>query len=387
MSRVAKQSVKGASPSHSRSSSKIKSGSKSTPKLDQQWSMVLEDYVTAIAWSPDASLLAASSASGEIVLGSPDKPLEHLQWGPGRSVNQLDFSGDGRFLAASGQSGYLCLWDLTPSSPEVVEWQSMNVKDGVTLESTYWIDCLSWHPRLPIVAIAIGPTIQLWDVAERSLITQLDFERSSILDLAWHPQGTYLAVSGHGGVSVWLASDWSQVPEFIDVPGASIAAQWSHDGRYLGSGNLDHTLAVVDWGNPPPWFMQGFPGKVRQISWSEPFTPIGSPLLAAACLDCIIVWERELTEGGVWRSRVLEKHCQTVHTIAFQPHTFTLASASSDGNLILWRNAKTIHQILTGVRQGWGAIAWSPNGDRLATGGQAGELFLWSPSNRGRGFQ
>ncbi|NET50756.1 MAG: WD40 repeat domain-containing protein [Merismopedia sp. SIO2A8] len=393
MSRVAKQS----SPLNSKS--KLKSNSKSAPKFDRQWSMQLEDYVTAIAWSPTDSVLAASSAAGDIVIGTSDQPLARLQDSQGISVNQLDFSGDGQFLAASGQSGYFQLWDIRHSSPldidldiNLSQWSLKDCPENQPNHRlNHWIDCLTWHPTLPILAIALGPVIQLWNIAERSLITQLDFDRSSIFDLAWHPQGTHLAASGHGGVSVWTtsdaANDWTNEPEFIAVPGASIAAQWSHDGRYLGSGNLDHTLTVVDWGHPPPWFMQGFPGKVRQLSWSGPLTPVGSPVIAAACWDCVTVWERESPEGGVWRNRVLKQHCQTVQAIAFQPNTFTLASASDDGDLILWRNAKSIHQILKGATQGWGAIAWAPNGHHLAAGGQTGELLLWSQSNRGKGFQ
>lgn len=350
---------------------------KQLPKLERQWRMQLTDSITAIAWSSDSTTLAITSAAGEILLGPPDRPLRSLDQ-RSEAISGIAFSGSDRLLAASGQSGHVIVWSLAPSDPTVLFSQSF---------SQDWVDCLAWHPTAPLLAIGIGPTVQLWDMATQTVVTKLAFERSSVLALAWHPQGTHLAVSGHSGVSVWDATDWSAEPQFIEVPGASIAVQWSADGRYLGSGNLDRTLTVVDWGNPPPWFMQGFPGKVRQLSWSNAPTASGSPLLAAACANGITIWEREAKQDGLWHSRVLKHHLQTVKAIAFHPHTFTLASASQDGKLVLWQNAKTVAQTLKGPKQGWSAIGWSPDGGSLVAGGQAGELMLWTPTSRGQGFQ
>ncbi|MEM9218488.1 MAG: hypothetical protein AAGD25_29630 [Cyanobacteria bacterium P01_F01_bin.150] len=413
MSRIARTSSKGnpkgrskggpkdkASRSHPKTSS-TQTKLKRSPTFERRWRSQLEDSITAIAWSSNGQNFAIASAAGDVLLGTPDHspaplPQMHKQGEQDEAIttkdamSSLGFSATGQFLAASGQSGQVMIWSLTEAEPIVVFNQNLT-KD--------WIDCLAWHPSAPILAIGVGPNAQLWDMTTQTLVTEFAFNRSSVQALAWHPQGNHLAVSGHGGVSVWTrsnseensgenltADNWSQPPEFIEVPGASIAVQWSLDGRYLGSGNLDRTLTVVNWGNPLPWFMQGFPGKVRQLSWSHDSTPSGSPLLAAACTNGIIIWERDAKQDGIWNSRVLEKHTQTVKAIAFQPHTFTLASASQDGRVILWHNAKSVSQTLKGAKQGWSAIAWSPDGTSLITGGQAGELILWAPSSRGQGF-
>ena len=392
MSRVVPVSTEKATrsrPSHHRSmrASSAQLSPKRLPKFERQWRMQLEDSVTAIAWSSDSTTLAATSAAGEIVWGPPNHPPHLLDQRP-EAMSCIAFSGSDRFLAASGQSGHVIVWSLDPSAPAIIFSRALT-KD--------WIDCLAWHPTALLLAIGVGANVHLWDMTTQTLVTKFAFQRSSVLALAWHPDGTHLAVSGHGGVSVWSVThgdstdwtpaSWTKEPEFIDVPGASIAAQWSSDGRYLGSGNLDRTLTLVDWGNPPPWFMQGFPGKVRQLSWSNAPTSSGSPLLAAACTTGITIWERESKQEGLWRSRVLEQHTETVRAIAFHPHTFTLASAAQDGKLVLWHNAKTVAQTLKGAEQGWSAIGWSPDGKALVAGGQGGELRLWAPSSRGQGFQ
>ena len=167
------------------------------------------------------------------------------------------------------------------------------------------------------------------------------------------------------------------------MPGASLSLAWSATGQYLASGNLDRTLTVVDWENPPPWLMQGFPGKVRQVVWAR---PVGdkAPIVAAACVEGVTVWQRQ---GKQWQSRVLKKHKGTVEAIAFHPAEQLLASAAQDGQLCLWKEAKTLQQTLRGVKEGFSAIAWHPQGRYLAAGGSQGELIVWTSSNRGAGFQ
>lgn len=337
------------------------------------WRGNLSDYVTALTWSPTVECLAISSAAGDIALWQ-DTDLVTLQAGRSDStVSCLGFSADGQYLAAAGQQGDVMIWRVqAPGQPPIV-----------LPNPSCWIDQLSWHPVNPWLAFATGSQVQVWEVPQTQPLTQLDFAKSSVLSLAWHPDGQLLAVSGHTGVRVWSCDNWQTEPEFIEVPGASLSVAWSLDGRYLASGNLDRTLTVVSWGNPPPWLMQGFPGKVRQVSWAA--TADESPLLvAAACLDGVTVWQRQ---GNGWESRVLQQHSHTVSAIAFHPTTHLLASAAQDGQLCLWQNATKLQQTLKGVISGFSTAKWHPTGTYLAAGGDQGEILIWKPVSRGKGFQ
>ena len=343
-----------------------------TVTLQQQ--ETLSDYVTAIAWSPDGQWLAAASAAGDVVVYQSPHTQIVLQSPQGLSVNGLAFSANGQFLAAAGQAGEVTVWHMPTGS---IHFQQSEL--GV------WVDQLAWRPMQNQLAIGVGPMVQVWQVETCDRLAQLDFQTSSALHLAWRPAGGYLAVSGHGGVKVWDANQWQTPPEVVEAPGASIFTAWSPNGRYLGSGNLDRTLTVVDWGSPPPWLMQGFPGKVRQLSWSEPLGASDSPLLAAACAEGVTVWERE-GQGGSWKSRVLQHHHGVVEAITFQPNSLLLASASQDGRIGLWRQGKHLSQTLKGFSQGVSRLAWSPSGEQLAAGGTAGELKVWRVSHRAKGF-
>lgn len=149
---------------------------------------------------------------------------------------------------------------------------------------------------------------------------------------------------------------------------------------------MDRTIAVVEWDNPNPWVMRGFPGKIRQLAWSEAKTQQDAPLLASSSVEGIVVWEKQAIESLGWQSRVLDQHTEVVQAIAFQPHSFLLASASVDGSICLWHQAKRLAQVLTGAKAGFSCLAWHPQWQQLAAGGDNDELLTWSKATRGQGF-
>lgn len=355
----------------------------STQSFDIFWKASLEDYVTALAWSPDGDILAAGSASGEVILRVKGQSVLLRSAAMEQTIDALNFSADGQYLAAAGQQGKVFVWDIGELGLAVKE-TLVRYEPALVLKNDHgWIDSLAWHPSEPYLAFGVGSRLKVWDILQESLVSDRNFTDSSVLDIAWHPDGKLIAASGHTGVKVWATGDWDAAPTLIEVPGASLSVAWSADGRYLASGNLDRTLTVVDWGHPPPWLMQGFPGKVRQVAWATSLTG-DLPVVAAACVEGITVWRQQ---GKRWQSKVLTKHEETVEAIAFHPKVPLLASAAKDGRLCLWRKAASLQQTLRGVAVGFSAIAWHPQGHYLAAGGTRGELMMWAPSNRGKGFQ
>lgn len=155
------------------------------------------------------------------------------------------------------------------------------------------------------------------------------------------------------------------------------AIAWSSDGQYLADGNLDSTLTVVEWSQPQqPWVMQGFSGKVRQLAWSQLLTATGAPLLASCSAESVVVWERSADEAVGWVNQMLEAHEGMVQAIAFQPASFLLASAATDGWVCLWQEAQLV-QVLEGAQAGFSCLSWHPEGTFLAAGSTDGKVFIW----------
>jgi WD40 repeat protein len=345
-----------------------------TEHLQRHDRQILSDYITGLAWSPDGTILAASSASGEVVLWQETTPLIFLQPASGFSVDCLAFSGDGQFLAAGGQDGTVKVWHLPAQT-------LISTQDHAT-----WVNRLPWNPSYPQLAMSLGRTVSVWDAVSQTTVASLNFEASSVFDISWHPQGEYLAACGYQGAKVWNAGDWQESPYLLENPAAGVTLAWSGCGRYIAQGNLDNTLTVVQWNSPHPWQMRGFPGKVRALAWCEPAINQGVPLLATASSHTVIIWEKQPQDSEGWAGWVLERHLGIVNAIAFQPHSLLLASAGEDGLICLWQSAKHLVQVIEEKAAGFSCLAWHPQGNLLAAGGENGALLIWSKSLRGQGF-
>lgn len=347
-------------------------------QFEHTWGGELSDYITAIAWSPDGRYLAASSAAGEVSLfAAPTFQATSLQGETGQSVDYLAFSHDGQFLAIGGQDGQVKVWSLLSALPEpIAQLENKSV----------WVDRLCWSPTTHELAFSLGKYVQVWDVDTQEVVTTLNFGASTVLDLDWRRDGKYLALAGYQGARVWNTADWDADEEALEIPSATVAIAWSPDNQFIAQGNLDNSLTVIEWGNPSPWLMRGFPGKVRQLAWSQVPTKIGVPMLASCSGGTVVVWERDRDERVGWANRVLGNHEATVQAIAFQPGSLLLASAAEDGWVALWHRGNRLIQGLTGASDGFSCLTWHPQGHQLAAGGRNGELLVWSQTMRGQGF-
>lgn len=357
-------------------------------QFDLRSSGKLLDYVTAITWSPDGQTLAVSSAAGEVMFwrdlpsnGEDAWPLLPLQMANGQSVDCLAFSTDGQLLAAGGQDGQVKIWRMH-ADVRVYRCRPLHTLKNAPA----WVDKLAWSPTSNQLAFSLGRYVQVWDADLGDIVATLNFENSSVLDLDWRSDGQYLAIGGYHGVKIWHSQDWDEEPYVLVVPSASVAIASSPDGKYIASGNMDRTIAVLEWNSPDPWVMRGFPGKIRQLAWSEAKTQLGAPLLGSSSVEGIVVWSKQANESLGWEGRVLTQHTDVVQAIAFQPNSFLLASAAADGCVCLWHKAKRLAQVLDGAPDGFSCLAWHPQGQQLAAGGQNGELLVWSKSTRSQGF-
>jgi WD40 repeat protein len=348
------------------------------PLLTPTWQTLLADYVTALAWSPDGSRLAACSAAGEVVLFDARSGASMaLQEKRGASVDAIAISADGQFLATGGQDGAVRIWRLAGEAPTPLAELAHN---------RVWVDCLQWHPHRPELAFGLGRYAQVWDAVAQDVVTTLNFEASSVLDLAWHPSGNFLLLAGNQSVKTWGREDWDGDPQVRETGGASGAIAISPHGQYLASGNNDRTLLVWEWENPYPWQMQGFPGKVQQLAWSTTKAQGGAPLLASTSAENVVVWTKAESEAQGWTSQVLDLHSGVVRAIAFQPQSTLLATAAEDGWVCLWQKATQAAQILEGAKDGFSTLSWSPQGKYLAAGGCGGEVMVWAKAMAGKGF-
>lgn len=132
--------------------------------------------------------------------------------------------------------------------------------------------------------------------------------------------------------------------------------------------------------------MRGFPGKVRQLAWSDSLVK-GQPRLAASSVEGIVVWTKHANEQVGWKGESFLGHDGIVQALQFQLNTGLLVSAADDGRICIWENGKRLVDALWGVTNGFSCLSWQPQGQLLVAGGQNGELLIWSKASRGQGFK
>jgi len=292
-----------------------------------------QDSVLALAFSPDAKLLASGGDNG-------DKTIRLWQWddlgappvvlrGHEGTVNSLDFGADGnRLLSASWDDNSVRLWDLGQSSPT---FTALPVPDGMA----------PWTAR-------------------------------------FSPDGKSVAATGTGGVHAWDLVDLNAEPKIV-LPSNTWATEmvFSPSGNALAMADYGLVIHVKDLTRPDSNVskLRGHAGP--RGTWSVAFSPNGKWLASGGYSDATVrLWDPGEPDAS---SIVLGRHDNQVIRVRFSPDGKQLASASNDRSVRLW-NVETpdaLPIVLSGHESGVWSLAYSPDGKHLVSGSGDRTIRIW----------
>ncbi len=252
---------------------------------------------------------------------------------------------------------------------------------------------LAWSPDGKYIASAAADkTVQVWDASTGKAVINYAEHTEWVKTVAWSPDGQRIASAGADMmVHLWDVTTGRTLLVYRGHANIVATLAWSPDGRYIASGGYDRTIAVWDAFTGEDFgFYHGHAPQntINGVSWSP-----DSRFIASASDDKTVhIWPIEHVRGVIFKQKrsfkrsifVYSKHAEMVRAVAWSPNGNRVASGSWDNTVHLWDPTNGRFYYIHSAHSSWiNAVAWSPNSARLATASNDGLVHVFD-ANTGR---
>jgi WD40 repeat protein len=313
--------------------------------------------VTSIAFSQDSLRLVTGSfdKTARVWDARSGMPLLEVKDNPALILT-VAFSPDGKRLVTGCTDNKVRYWDASTGAKvsELSLKRQLGSPSGIAFSPD--------ESRL-VTGNKLGRTAQVWDARTGAQLFELKGHSNIVYSVAFSPDGTRIATgSNDHSAKVWDAQTGKPLLDLKGHAGHIKSLAFSPDGMRLVTGSWDQTAKVWDAHTGAHLLdLKGHDGDIYSVA----FSPDGARVLTGAGDYTATTWD-SLTGTPVLE---LKSHTSFIYRVAFSPDGTRLITASADQTAKVWdaRNGSLLLDIKG--HGGWvGCAAFSPDGTRIATG-------------------
>jgi WD40 repeat protein/serine/threonine protein kinase len=331
--------------------------------------------ISALAFSPSGERLASASFDRTVKVWdtATDKQLPTLDLHTG-NVECVAFSPDSRRIASGGEDLTVRIWD-SATGQEVLGLRGHAGRCG----------CVAFSPDGRLASASIDRTIRIWDATplrgneEREVLTFQE-HNDEIRSVAFSPDGQRIAsASQDGPVKVWDSATGKMNFTFSDYTRIVFGLAWHPlGGQRIATVGFDgrrNSVKVLD----AQTGLEVFALPAGEAYHTVAISPDDRYLVTGSSNGVLQVWDA----GNGQPVKTLGTHDLEIRGVVFSQDGQHLVSASGDGKVKLWdatrldRQQVPRHTLSTRVPGPSLNVAFSPDGRRLATGGEHNTIIIW----------
>lgn len=314
----------------------------------------------------DCTVIVWQADSGKVLCG----PLE----GHTDNILALSFSADGKMVASGSDDRTVCVW-------------SAETGQKVCGPMSGHLDCVRgtcFSPNGKQVASGSNDNAAIiWSVKSgERILGPLEYHRDWIYGLAYSPNGRFLATASDDySVAIWDVASGERVFHVLTGHSGYLrCVNWSSDSKQIVTAALDNLIRVfdVETGTLVCEPLSGHKSTLTSVAFLP--SPKGDePQVLSASMDGTArVWGLRM-KSFMKTQTFTNYHNDWVHSIAISPVNDRIASGGDDGQLVVLDVVTGEYKFSFSAHDDWiRCVTYSPDGSKIATCSDDHTISIWN---------